>query len=367
MPVLGICLGLQVLASVHGATIRHAPYPVHGRLSGVRHNGHSLFSGIPSGELLQASQSFRSTVTGLKSTNTPLVLPQCFCWSRRESGTADHLSDHNRLVLMFSRHMCLRGYAGDEFAVVRYHSLAVDEATLPPCLEATAWAAGVLPTAALRGSAQHSSSPKAAGGPLRNDATTGTANGSVRDRLANGTAGTPGLATINGRSHADGPLKGHSHGSPDGHVNGSGSTADGPTSTSAAADGHTSIGAMVVDHGRDAADGGSHSDARDGRHSAAAADPLTNGPPHGACAPVQHVRTQRSSSPDHAQAGRDPDVLMGLAHRERPHMAVQFHPESVDTAYGIAVLQNFRDCTLRHLGRPVPPPLLASLRGATPA
>lgn len=42
---------------------------------------------------------------------------------------------------------------------------------------------------------------------------------------------------------------------------------------------------------------------------------------------------------------------------------VQFHPESVATQDGIAVLQNFRDLTLQHLGQPPVPPLLPDLRG----
>ena len=41
---------------------------------------------------------------------------------------------------------CSDSAAGPDFAVVRYHSLAVDEATLPACLEAVAWARGVQPS-----------------------------------------------------------------------------------------------------------------------------------------------------------------------------------------------------------------------------
>lgn len=49
VPVLGVCLGMQALAAVHGGHVIHAPEPVHGRLSDVEHTGHPLFSGIPSG------------------------------------------------------------------------------------------------------------------------------------------------------------------------------------------------------------------------------------------------------------------------------------------------------------------------------
>ena len=48
-PVLGVCLGMQLLASAAGAAVVRAPEPRHGRLSAVRHTGHALFHDIPSG------------------------------------------------------------------------------------------------------------------------------------------------------------------------------------------------------------------------------------------------------------------------------------------------------------------------------
>ena len=49
LPVLGVCLGMQALAHAYGATVVKGPEPVHGRISNVRHTGHELFAGIPSG------------------------------------------------------------------------------------------------------------------------------------------------------------------------------------------------------------------------------------------------------------------------------------------------------------------------------
>src|SRR4051794_33887891 len=48
IPLLGVCLGHQGLASVYGATVGRAPQPRHGRVSPVRHKGVDIFAGLPS-------------------------------------------------------------------------------------------------------------------------------------------------------------------------------------------------------------------------------------------------------------------------------------------------------------------------------
>ena len=47
LPLLGICLGHQALAAVAGARIVRAPEPVHGKVSGIRHDGTGVFQGLP--------------------------------------------------------------------------------------------------------------------------------------------------------------------------------------------------------------------------------------------------------------------------------------------------------------------------------
>lgn len=73
VPLLGVCLGLQCLAAVHGAAIVRAPELVHGKTSLIHHDGKGVFAGLP-----------------------------------------------------------------NPFDATRYHSLIVDEATLPDVLEITA-------------------------------------------------------------------------------------------------------------------------------------------------------------------------------------------------------------------------------------
>lgn len=47
VPLLGVCLGHQVLASVLGATVQRAEVLMHGKTSSVRHRGNGLFAGLP--------------------------------------------------------------------------------------------------------------------------------------------------------------------------------------------------------------------------------------------------------------------------------------------------------------------------------
>jgi anthranilate synthase/aminodeoxychorismate synthase-like glutamine amidotransferase len=47
IPVLGVCLGHQAMASVCGASVGHAQSLMHGKTSPVYHDGRTLFEGLP--------------------------------------------------------------------------------------------------------------------------------------------------------------------------------------------------------------------------------------------------------------------------------------------------------------------------------
>jgi len=47
IPVLGVCLGHQGIGISFGARVIHAPYLMHGKASPIRHDGKTIFRGLP--------------------------------------------------------------------------------------------------------------------------------------------------------------------------------------------------------------------------------------------------------------------------------------------------------------------------------
>ena len=47
-PILGVCLGMQVIATVAGATVARSGHPVHGKASSICHSGVGVLRGVPS-------------------------------------------------------------------------------------------------------------------------------------------------------------------------------------------------------------------------------------------------------------------------------------------------------------------------------
>lgn len=48
IPILGVCLGHQCIGAAFGGTITRARVPMHGRASGITHDGEGLFHDLPS-------------------------------------------------------------------------------------------------------------------------------------------------------------------------------------------------------------------------------------------------------------------------------------------------------------------------------
>jgi len=48
VPLFGVCLGHQAIGQVFGGKVIRAPQPMHGKLSGVEHQGQSVFEDVPS-------------------------------------------------------------------------------------------------------------------------------------------------------------------------------------------------------------------------------------------------------------------------------------------------------------------------------
>jgi anthranilate synthase/aminodeoxychorismate synthase-like glutamine amidotransferase len=88
VPLLGVCLGHQVLAAAGGGRIVRAPRPTHGRWSGVHHDGVNLFAGIPSP---MTAGRYHSLVVEAAS------LPTAFAVVARDSeGTVMAIADDRR-------------------------------------------------------------------------------------------------------------------------------------------------------------------------------------------------------------------------------------------------------------------------------
>ncbi len=91
LPILGVCLGHQVLAEAFGGRVVQADEPVHGRATPVCHDGRGVFEGLP-GEF--AAGRYHSLVV------EPASVPQCLEVTARDPGGTIMALRHRTLPLV---------------------------------------------------------------------------------------------------------------------------------------------------------------------------------------------------------------------------------------------------------------------------
>lgn len=71
LPILGICLGHQVMGAVFGGQVTRARRPMHGDSSEINHDGQGLFEGLP--QRFSAGR-YHSLIVELAGCDTPLAV-----------------------------------------------------------------------------------------------------------------------------------------------------------------------------------------------------------------------------------------------------------------------------------------------------
>ena len=102
VPILGVCLGMQVINEVFGGSTPKAPVPVHGKRCLVHHRGEGIFKGLPSpfsvaryhslcveprsGQLVPLAFAWDGVIMGMQHRSWPL----CGVQFHPESFMSDH-------------------------------------------------------------------------------------------------------------------------------------------------------------------------------------------------------------------------------------------------------------------------------------
>ncbi|MCA3556202.1 aminodeoxychorismate/anthranilate synthase component II [Aestuariivirga sp.] len=71
LPILGICLGHQVMGEVFGGLVTRAKRPMHGESSEINHDGQGIFEGLP--QRFSAGR-YHSLIVELEGRGTPLIV-----------------------------------------------------------------------------------------------------------------------------------------------------------------------------------------------------------------------------------------------------------------------------------------------------
>lgn len=90
IPLLGVCLGHQVIADVFGARVIRGRRPMHGKVTAIRHNSQGLFESLP--ETFYVTRYHSLVVDGD-------TLPPCFSVDARSEDGAVMALRHRELPL----------------------------------------------------------------------------------------------------------------------------------------------------------------------------------------------------------------------------------------------------------------------------
>ncbi|MFO3687773.1 anthranilate synthase component II [Staphylococcus felis] len=71
VPMLGVCLGFQLIVAYYGGDIIKAPYPVHGHTTTIEHYESCLFSGLPTRFNVMR---YHSLIADIKTIRSPLKI-----------------------------------------------------------------------------------------------------------------------------------------------------------------------------------------------------------------------------------------------------------------------------------------------------
>lgn len=113
VPLLGVCLGHQALATAFGGRVVRAPAPVHGKTSTIEHDGRHLFAGL--GSTLEVGR-YHSLVIAPDAVpagfSVVATAPAdgCIMAVRHESWPVFGVQFHPESVLTPSGHVLLRNF-----------------------------------------------------------------------------------------------------------------------------------------------------------------------------------------------------------------------------------------------------------------
>ncbi len=146
IPILGVCLGMQVINEVfHGRTVK-APVPVHGKCSLVRHQSRGLFAGLPSPfraaryhslqvkirskQLVATAESDDAVVMGLRHRSLPIHGVQFHPESFMSEFGLEIIANFLRLAERFDTGSIPHGAGKDRFP--RWNGNGASPSACPP-------------------------------------------------------------------------------------------------------------------------------------------------------------------------------------------------------------------------------------------